>query len=340
MVEKLGYSDRLLILKKPFDTIEVSQLAISLTEKWRLFRAAKCQLNNLEELVQQRTQALQLANAGLAAANEQLRAANEQLKAASEQARELAAAALVANKAKSEFLANMSHEIRTPMNGVIGMVNFLLDTQLSSDQREFAETIRFSAEALLGVINDILDFSKIEAGKLEFELVDFDLQELVDRALDLFRESVRKKQLNLISRIAPEVPCALRGDPGRLRQLLVNLTNNAIKFTERGSVTIQVDLEEQTNDHVLLRFGVTDTGIGLTPEVQQRLFRPFSQGDTSTTRKYGGTGLGLAICHKLVTLLGGEIGVESTPGEGSTFWFTLPLPVQAAAGVTLTSVSA
>ena len=293
MIGRLGRSDNFVILKKPFDPTEVLQLAHALTEKWRLARAAQLKLDQLEALVNVRTAELR----GEIAVRERAEADARHAKFLAEQA----------SRAKSAFLANMSHEIRTPMNGVLGMCQLLLDSNLSAEQRDLAETLAASSEALLSLLNDVLDISKIEADRLELEHATFSLEELVDSTVQLFASKAAEKGLELVAEVHPCCAGLFVGDSARLRQVLLNLLSNGIKFTEHGEVSLLVRPVGADGDRERLEFAIRDTGIGIASNDLPHLFTAFIQADSSITRRFGGTGLGLAICKRLVELMGARL---------------------------------
>ena len=310
IVKKLGRTEKLLILKKPFEKEEVYQLAIAMTEKWYLSKQARLKHKELECIVKKRTSQLEEANKELTIALEETEKAD---------------------KAKSEFLANMSHEIRTPMNSVIGFSEVLAQEDLTNEQKKYVDLIWKSGKNLMMIINDILDFSKIEAGKLEIDIVECNIHQILDDIDSMLRPAAQKKALEFQVLQSGQLPGQIRTDPSRLRQCLINLVNNAIKFTEKGHVYIKVSIENDCNSNACIRFDIEDTGIGIKSQDREKIFESFTQADGSTTRKYGGTGLGLSITRLLAGLLGGELTLTSEEDKGSVFSLVIP------AGIDLTN---
>ena len=313
-----NFTENLSLLVYIAQGIFISALCASRLRNERLLHKAG---KDLENRISKRT-------AQLAQANDELRQEIQERNLLQEDLRRARDSALESARLKSEFLANMSHEIRTPMNGVIGMTGLLLETKLDDEQKRFAHVIRTSGESLLTIINDILDFSKVEAGKLELETLDFDLRETIESLVEMFSSRAREQCDELAALIHSDVPLLVRGDAGRIRQILTNLISNAIKFTRYGDVLVRVEKLRESSDRVELKFSIADTGEGISDEVQARLFQPFTQSDASTTRRFGGTGLGLSISKRLVEMMHGEIGLESKAGKGSTFWFKITLEKQ------------
>lgn len=304
ILKNLGHSDKLLFMKKPFDPTSLKQTALTLTTKWQLQQESLNYTQKLEQEVEEQTSDLR-----------KLLDEYKQMKEKAERAAD----------AKGTFLANMSHEIRTPMNGVLAMNELLLETDLTDEQEEYCDLAHQSAQALLRIINDILDFSKIEAGKMDLEEIPFSLNDLMRGVSKMASASARNKDLEVLYQIDDQIPETIIGDPTRIQQILLNYGTNAVKFTEKGKIEFNVDLLENNKNDLALKFSVKDTGTGISDEKLSILFKPFSQADSSTTRKYGGTGLGLAICKQLAELMKGDVGADSEEGEGSTFWFKVNL---------------
>lgn len=321
IIQRLGQNDNFLILKKPFDCVEVLQLAHTMSKKWRMGVQARGDLDTLQLMVEERTKDLKFAKQTAEGTCELLASALEAARASATQAE-------AASRAKSEFLATMSHEIRTPLNGVLGMTEVLLGTPLDEEQRDCVDIIKFSGSTLMVLLGDLLDFSKIEAGKLELESIEFNPKDTLEEALKIVSQNAAKKGITLEHTIPDRVPDRVLGDPNRLRQVVLNLLSNAIKFTNSGGrVDVVLRLKGLDLRGVTLQVDVRDTGPGITPEVQRKLFQPFTQADSSTTREFGGTGLGLAISRRLVELMKGSIGVQSELGVGSCFTFTVQLAI-------------
>ena len=323
LLQRFGHHDRLLILKKPFHNSEALQMAWTLTKKWELGRTIKNHQANLETTIAARTLELRETCLKLEDRQSLIVAQNNELETLYKDSQAARVVAESANLAKSEFLANMSHEVRTPMNGIIGLTELLLQTKLTADQQRQLELIQTSSEALMHVLNDILDFSKIEAGKMEIDPVPIELREIVGDTMKMFGLRAHQKGLELAYRIHPEVPELLIGDAGRIRQVLVNLVGNALKFTDRGEVYVNVDVDSQTEHDLSLRVTVQDTGIGIPKQQLEAVFEPFTQADGTMTRRFGGTGLGLTITRRLVEIMSGRLWVESELDEGSSFHFVI-----------------
>lgn len=315
-------------LAKPIEPIFLQSKVRVFAELYRQRRELELHKSNLEALVEQKTLELQRRNEELQATEEMLRVQIGEYEVAQHFLRQAKQEAEAANFTKSRFLANMSHEIRTPMNGVLGMLHLLLDSPLTTEQRNMVESAQISANNLLQLLDDILDISRIEAGRLDLSISDFELHALLENTINLLSLQANKKGLELQLLVEPDVPPLLRGDAGRLRQILINLVGNAIKFTSEGTVTLHVSTTAEDAHQATLRFIVRDTGIGIPSDKLNLIFDAFTQADSSTTRLYGGTGLGLAICKQLVELMGGSIGVDSTVGKGSTFYVIITLEKQ------------